>query len=124
MRRPLHRRIPGELKRWRANERVVVIWDNAPCHRAKVVKAEAAELGIELIYLPGYSPDLNPIERLWDWMRQEVTRGHCHRSVAELTSACQRFIADVNTDPLAVVDRLWPVFELDPDLEAKLRVSA
>jgi transposase len=113
------------LKRWREGKggRVVVIWDNAPCHTAKIVKAEAASLGIELIYLPGYSPDLNPIERLWDWMRQEVTRGHCHKSVAELTAACQRFIADINTDPIGVVDRLWPVFELDPEFEEKLRVS-
>jgi transposase len=115
-----------QLQRWRAGKAagVVVIWDNAPCHTAKVVKAEAARLGIELIYLPGYSPDLNPIERLWDWMRQEVTRGHCHQSVAELTEACQRFIASINTDPTAVVDRLWPVFELDPEFEDKLRVSA
>ena len=109
-----------ELKRWRAKERgkIVVIWDNAPCHTAKVVKAKAAELGVELIYLPGYSPDLNPIERLWD------TRGHCHSSVAELTAACQRFIATINQDPVAVVDRLWPKFELDPEFEQELRVSA
>lgn len=115
-----------ELKRWRAKERgkIVVIWDNAPCHTAKVVKAKAAELGVELIYLPGYSPDLNPIERLWDWTRQEVTRGHCHSSVAELTAACQRFIATINQDPVAVVDRLWPKFELDPEFEQELRVSA
>jgi len=115
-----------ELTRRRAKEkgRVVVIWDNSRCHTAKVVKAEAAGLGIELIYLPGYSPDLNPIERLWDWMRQEVTRGHCHPSVAELTAACQRFIADVNRDPIAVVDRLWPKFDLDPEFEQELRVSA
>jgi len=55
-----------ELKRWREGKkgRVVVIWDNAPCHTAKVVKAEAARLGIELVYLPGYSPDLNPIGRV------------------------------------------------------------
>jgi hypothetical protein len=115
-----------ELSRWRAGQegRVVVIWDNAPCHRAGAVKAEAARLGIELVYLPGYSPDLNPIERLWGWLRQDVTRGHCHESVAELTAACQRFIADINADPVAVVDRLWPVFELDPEFEEKLRVSA
>ena len=115
-----------ELVRWRSGKkgRLVLIWDNAPCHVAKIVKAEAARLGIELIYLPGYSPDLNPIERLWDWMRQEVTRGFCHASVAELTAACQKFIADVNTDPVAVVDRLWPKFELDPEFEQELRVSA
>jgi transposase len=113
-----------ELVRWRSGKkgRLVLIWDNAPCHVAKVVKAEAARLGIELVYLPGYSPDLNPIERLWDWMRQEVTRGFCHSSEAQLIEACQGFIARINLDPVALVDRLWPKFELDPEFEAKLRV--
>ena len=99
-----------ELKRWREGKagKLVVIWDNAPCHTAKVVKAEAARLGIELVFLPGYSPDLNPIERMGGWMRQEVTRGHCHKSVAELTAACQKFIATINQDSIAVVDRLSP----------------
>lgn len=113
------------LARWRAGKRgrLVLIWDNAPCHVAKVVPAEAARLGIEVVKLPGYSPDLNPIERLWDWMRAEVTRGFCHGSVPELFEACQAFIARVNRDPLALIDRLWPKFELDPVFEEKLRVS-
>lgn len=60
--------------RWRAGllGPVVVIWDNAPCHIARMVQGHAKKLGIELIPLPGYSPDLNPIERLWDWMRGHV----------------------------------------------------
>ncbi len=113
-----------ELVRWRAGKegRLVVIWDNAPCHTAKVVKAKAAELGIELVYLPGYSPDLNPIERLWDWLREDLTRGFCHGSVQELIDAGQAFIGRINRDPVAVVDRLWPKFELDPAFEEKLRV--
>ena len=115
-----------ELMRWRAGRkgRLVIIWDNAPCHVARVVKAKAAELGIELVYLPGYSPDLNPVERLWGWLREEVTRGHCHGSVAELLEAAQAFIAGVNRDQAALVNRLWPKFELDPEFEEKLRVSA
>jgi len=114
------------VARWRSGlpGKVVVIWDNAPCHVAKVVTAHAEELGVELVFLPGYSPDLNPIERLWDWMREEVTRGHCHASLAELRAACQRFIAGINADPQEVIDRLWPKFELDPEYEAKLLVSA
>ena len=113
------------MARWRVGlaGQVVVIWDNAPCHVAKVVQAHAEERGIKLVALPGYSPDLNPIERLWDWMRQEVTRGHCHISLAALRAACQRFIAEINGDPGAVIDRLWPKFELDPEYEAKLLVS-
>ena len=39
------------LSRWRAGKkgRLVLIWDNAPCHVAKVVRAEAARLGIEVV---------------------------------------------------------------------------
>ncbi len=119
-------RFRGELARWRAGQegKLVIIWDNAPGHIAKAVKAKAAELGIELAYLPGCSPDLNPVERLWGWLREEVTRGHCHGSVAELLEAAQAFIAGVNRDPVALVERLWPAFEFDPEFEEKLRVSA
>jgi transposase len=114
------------LLAWRAGKRgrLVLIWDNAPCHVAKVVRAEAARLGIDIINLPGYSPDLNPIERLWDWMREEVTRGFCHPSVPDLITACQAFIERINRDPIALLDRLWPKFELDPEFEAKLRLSS
>ena len=56
-------------------------------------------------------------------MRAQVTRGHCHASLAALRGACQRFIAGINAAPEAVVDRLWPKFELDPEYEAKLLVS-
>jgi hypothetical protein len=113
------------VARWRAGlpGEVVVIWDNAPCHVARVVTGHAEELGLELVFLPGYSPDLNPIERLWDWMREEVTRGHGHVSLKALRAACQEFIAGINADPEAMVERLWPKFELDPEYEAKLLVS-
>jgi transposase len=113
------------LVSWRAGKagRLVLVWDNAPCHVAKVVTAEAARLGIEIVRLPGYSPDLNPIERLWDRMREEVTRGSCHSSVSALIAASQAFIARINEDPLALIDRLWPKFDLDPEFEEKLRVS-
>jgi hypothetical protein len=56
-------------------------------------------------------------------MREEVTRGHCHDSLARLRVACQQFIAGINAAPETVVDRLWPKFELDPEYEAKLLVS-
>ena len=53
-----------------------------------------------------------------------MTRGHCHGSVAELLEAAQAFIAGVNRDPVALVERLWPKFEFDPEFEEKLRASA
>lgn len=64
----------------KTDQRVVVIWDGAPWHRAKLLHEKAQSLNIELIQLPGYSPDLNPIEGLWKWMREEVTQHVCHNA--------------------------------------------
>jgi hypothetical protein len=53
-----------------------------------------------LVLLPGYSPDLNPIECLWKWMREEVTQNHCYNTMRELFDACKSFIGRINLDPL------------------------
>lgn len=105
-----------------AGKRRIVIWDGAPWHRAHVVRETAKACKLELIPLPGYSPDLNPIEGLWKWMRENVTQLHCHPSIQALSDACMKFISQINQDPAAVVNRLWPKFELDPEIE-KLRFS-
>jgi transposase len=105
-----------------SGRRVVVIWDGAPWHKAHLVSEAAAELGIELIRLPAYSPDLNPIEGLWKWMREEVTQLCCHPTLRALFDACKDFIDRINQTPMTVVNRLWPRFELDEDVE-KLQLS-
>jgi transposase len=78
----------GRVARWRAGlpGKIVVIWDNAPCHIAKVVQAHAEELGIELVALPGYSPDLNPIERLFSKLNAAL-RSAAARTVDALIEA-------------------------------------
>lgn len=101
---------------------VVIIWDGAPWHRAQLVQTAASSLGFTLIRLPAYSPDLNPIEGLWKWMRAEVTQNHCHTTMRQLFDACKTFIDRINIDSQAITSRLWPKFELDPTFE-KLLVS-
>ena len=103
--------------------RVVVIWDNAPWHIAGMVQQAGKDLGFELIGLSTYSPDLNPIEGLWKWMREEVTQLQCYETMRGLFDACKAFIDRINENPLEMINRLWPRFELDPQLE-KLRFSS
>lgn len=112
------------LKAWlgKSDLPVVIIWDGAPCHRAKIVQEAAVDLGFTLVPLPGYSPDLNPIEGLWKWMREDVTQLHCYSTMRALFDACKAFIQRINLDPAAIIARLWPKFDLDPDYE-KLLVS-
>lgn len=112
----------ARLAEWLADSALplVIIWDGAPCHRAKQVQAQAAQLGLQLLPLPGYSPDLNPIEGLWKWMRQDVTQHHCYATLRDLFDACKAFIDRINADPLPLITRLWPKFDLDPEYEKLL----
>ena len=67
---------------------VLVIWDGAPIHRSKVVKAFLqAESGrrLELKPLPGYAPDLNPLDcGVWHWLKNVALANVCVADLAEL----------------------------------------
>ena len=52
--------------------RICLILDNAPYNKSYLVRDLAKELGIKILYLPAYSPNLNPIERLWKFMKGKV----------------------------------------------------
>ena len=54
----------GKIKEANPEKRIVVVLDNFRTHHAKKVKKKAEKPNISLIYLPPYSPDLNPIENI------------------------------------------------------------
>jgi hypothetical protein len=87
-------RLRGAYPHWR----LIFVWDHVSYHRAKAVRARAQELGIELVFL-SYSPDLQPAERLWAWLREEVTALHCHRDVEQLCARIAWFEQDTNAHP-------------------------
>ena len=114
------------LRRLRAevpDRKLIVVWDGAPYHRSKAVREAASARGIELVPLPGYSPDFMPVEALWRWLREDVTYHHCHASAEDLTRRVAAFEGRVNTDPFAIADRLWVKSHLDTE-EEKLRASS
>jgi len=51
---------------------IKIVLDNARYQRCAVVIEKAAELGIELVFLPTYSPNLNLIERIWKIVKSKV----------------------------------------------------
>ena len=52
---------------------ICIILDNYSVHKAKMVSKCAQSLGIILVYLPPYSPDLNPIEFIWKSIKSEIS---------------------------------------------------
>jgi len=63
------------LTDYRGCKKIALILDNASSHKSKIVKefVESVNDRLELIYLPPYSPDLNPVERVWKDLRYKVT---------------------------------------------------
>ena len=61
------------VRRENGDKKIFMIVDNAK-NKAKISLKEAEELGIVLIYLPPYSPDLNPIEFGWKDMKKELAK--------------------------------------------------
>ena len=64
----------------------VVIMDNLSPHKAPAVREHLAAAGLELLYLPRYSPDLSPIEPMWSKLKT-LLRAAAARTIAALELA-------------------------------------
>lgn len=84
----------ADLNRALKHDQVVpVICDNAPFPTSKAVRAWLAKHPrIRLVFLPKYSPELNPIERVWWHLRDEITRNHQHPQIGGLIAATLRWL--------------------------------
>ncbi|WP_345448779.1 IS630 family transposase, partial [Deinococcus depolymerans] len=64
---------------------LVVVLDNAAIHRAKAVSAFVeTQARLSLVYLPPYSPEFNPIEKVWAYVKRNVLGNFCARTTKEL----------------------------------------
>jgi transposase len=89
---------------------VTLVLDNARYQRNAVVQALAASLGIELLFLPSYSPNLNLIERLWRFLKRESLYGRYHRTFADFQAAIQN---NISLLPTQHKDRLASLMTLN-----------
>jgi len=76
---------------------ITLVLDNARYQKCAVVQALAKSLKVELLYLPGYSPNLNLIERLWRFLRKESLDSTYYEDFAQFTTAIDRCLEDLPT---------------------------
>jgi transposase len=71
--------------------KIHIICDNGRANKNKALQEYLKTSKIEIHYLPPYSPNLNPIERLWKIMREKKTYNKCYENFAEFGEAIRQF---------------------------------
>jgi transposase len=67
--------------------KLLVIWDGAPIHRSQAVKdylSRGAAQRIHLEQFPGYAPELNPAEGIWNYLKRVELKNLCCQSISHL----------------------------------------
>src|SRR4051794_3273010 len=76
---------------------ITLVLDNARYQKCALVQGLAASLGIELLYLPGYSPNLNLIERLWRFVRKQSLDSIYYEDFVQFTTAIDQCLDGLPT---------------------------
>lgn len=103
--RKLRQANPGKFK-------IHVVWDNARYHRNEKVTECAKDLGIKLHYLPPYSPNLNPVERLWKLMHEVVSYNQYYGKFSEFTEATLSFFKSLGRKKCLLRNRITDNFQI------------
>ena len=77
------------------HKRLIMIMDQAGWHKSKDLKIPN---NIKLVYLPPYSPELNPAERLWLWLRKHVCRNRMFESEESLMDELESSLHDMTKE--------------------------
>lgn len=95
-----------QLKEQYNDKPIAIVLDNARYQHCFVVKAIAAGLGIHLLFLPPYSPNLNIIERLWKFTKKQVLNAQYYDSPTQFHNAITSFFQNINNDKKAELQKL------------------
>lgn len=75
--------------------KLLIIWDQLPAHRGQAVKdflRDGAAKRLQLELLPGYAPDLNPDEGVWNYLKTVELKNLCCHNLAELRDELRKAI--------------------------------
>jgi hypothetical protein len=91
---------------------ITLVLDNARYQRNALVQGLAKDLGIALLFLPSYSPNLNLIERLWKFVKKTALNSRAHGSFAEFRGVIDQCLDELpTTHQLQMATLMTPTFQ-------------
>ena len=85
---------------------ITLFLDNARYQKCALVTATAANLHIELCFLPTYSPNLNLIERLWKFVKKQCLYSKYYADFATFKGAIETCLSETHTKHKSALDSL------------------
>ena len=85
---------------------ITLVLDNARYQRCRLVQDLAVSLGIELLFLPSYSPNLNLIERLWKFVKGECLNGKYYETYPAFQASIEDCLGKIPTKHRDDIDSL------------------
>lgn len=77
---------------------VVIVMDQAGWHKGLIIPKN-----IEIEFLPPYSPELNPVERLWQYMKDRILKNRVYEDLQSLENKVTEFICALSSDTVKSV---------------------
>lgn len=95
------------------NGKLLIIWDGLPAHRSGAVRdyVESLDGQIALERLPGYAPELNPVEYLFGYAKQRELANLCLDTIDEVKRYATRRLKSMQRRP-ALIGAFWKQAEL------------
>jgi transposase len=82
------------------NKDVVVVMDNASCHKSKLTKSYiASQKKLHVFYLPPRSPEFNPDEKVWNYLKNEELKSHQAKTKSELKVLAKNKLMSMSKKP-------------------------
>ncbi len=91
----------SELRRFLGGEKATLLWDGLPAHRSRAMRAWLRRQRSWLVVerLPGYAPELNPVEGLWSSLKAVELANLPGPTLAEVIQQAQRGVERVRRTP-------------------------
>jgi transposase len=86
-----------KVRQYYQGKKITIVLDNVRYQRCKLVMDEAKKLGIELLFLPTYSPNLNLIERLWRFVKKECLYSKYYPTYEQFDAAVMNSLDSIST---------------------------
>jgi transposase len=96
-----------------AGQKLLIVWDGAAQHKSRIVRAylDSTRGAVQMALLPGYAPDLNPVEYLWAWLKRHALASFCPETLTELKDTARRKLKS-GQKRTSIITACWKQAEL------------